>query len=176
MEPPTKKHFIAIAGSLRKESLHKRLLHEVAAIATQINITITIIHLNDYPLPLFNEDIEQTENPTITNLRQLISISDGLIIASPEYNGSISAVLKNTIDWLSRDRTFFKNKKIAIMSCSPSPHGGTTGLSHLRDILTHTKANVIKTQISIPNIKYNQTTIITEPIRQQIYQLLELEL
>ncbi len=83
--------------------------------------------------------------------------SDGILIASPEYNGSVSAALKNAIDWASRSEEgtpsndAFKGKKFALMSASPGKLGGRTGLNHLRTILERLGGKVVEPQVSIPN-------------------------
>ena len=82
---------------------------------------------------------------------------DAIMIAAPEYNGSLSAVLKNVIDWASRgenkapSREAFEGKKFAIMSASPGKMGGSRGLVHLRAMLEELRGHVIKTQVSIPS-------------------------
>jgi chromate reductase len=148
---------LAFAGSTREDSYNKKLVQEAAAIARKSGAKVTYIDLRDYPLPLYDGDAEANEGmPANAKLiRQMMVDSDRIIIASPEYNGSLSAVLKNVIDWASRsDGAYFKDsysgKKFAIMSASPGGGGGATGLKHLREILTRLKGDVIPLQVSVP--------------------------
>jgi chromate reductase, NAD(P)H dehydrogenase (quinone) len=89
--------------------------------------------------------------------RQLLIESDAVLITSPEYNGSVSGILKNTLDWASRSengqpsRDAFKGKKFAIMSASPGPGGGARGLEHLRTIIENVGGIVVQQRLSVPN-------------------------
>ena len=79
---------LAFSGSLKAESLNQKLVREAAAIAADRGADVTVRSLRDYPLPLFNEELEQEDIPEVTALRELFSQADALLIASPEYNGS----------------------------------------------------------------------------------------
>src|SRR5688572_20474350 len=120
-------HVLAFAGSTRSESFNKQLVRLAAEDARAAGAEVTVIDLRDLPLPLFDEDLE-TENGLPENakkLKALLREHDGFLIASPEYNSSISSVLKNAIDWASRPESddepplvAFRGKVAALMSAS----------------------------------------------------------
>src|SRR5262245_37351060 len=97
-------NILAFAGSTRQESVNKKLIAEAAFVARQLGANVTLIDLKDYPIPLYDGDLEAKKGmpSKAKKLRQLIEKHSIILIASPEYNGSLSAVLKNVIDWMSR--------------------------------------------------------------------------
>src|ERR1700760_1974754 len=99
---------LAFSGSTRRGSFNQKLLNIAAHGAAEAGANITHISLNDYPLPIYDADLEsQSGLPANAEaLQKLVAEHDALLIASPEYNGGYTALLKNTLDWLSRpDRT-----------------------------------------------------------------------
>lgn len=95
---------LTFAGSTRTDFYNKKLVRIAAAGAKAAGAEVTCLDLRDIPLPLFDEDLEAAEGlpASARQLKDLLLAHDGLLIASPEYNSSISAVLKNAIDWASR--------------------------------------------------------------------------
>lgn len=149
---------LAFAGSTREGSFNKKLAAEAAQIARQMGAKVTLIDLKDYPMPFYDADLESSRGMPVNarRFRQLMVESDALIIASPNYNGSFSAVLKNALDWASRgekggaSREAYKGKKFALLSASPGRRGGAGGLAQLRVVIEDIGGEVIKTQVSIP--------------------------
>lgn len=149
---------VAFAGSTRQDSLNKKLVIEAANIAKEKGATVTVVDLKDYPIPLYDGDLEKNSGmPEFAKqLRRLMIDSQAIIIATPEYNGSIPAVLKNALDWASRDenghssRDAFKGKIFAIMSASPGKGGGKRALNHLRTIIEAVGGQVVSIQTSVP--------------------------
>ena len=137
-------NILFLAGSARKESINKKLARLAATMAEATGADVTLIDLKDYDMPIYNGDLEQ-ENGLPENAKKLKKIfieHDGFFIASPEYNSSYSALLKNTIDWLSRPHkenepplTAYKGKVAALGATSPGALGGLRGLVALRMLL-----------------------------------------
>lgn len=148
---------LAFAGSTRTDSFNKKLVKVASAGAKEAGADVTIIDLRDYPMPLYDEDLEKKEGlPSSTRkLKELMLSHHGFLISSPEYNSSISSVLKNTIDWTSRQgddesqMSCFKDKVSGIMSASPGGLGGLRGLVHVRAILENMGVLVLPTQVAI---------------------------
>jgi chromate reductase len=134
---------IGISGSLRKDSYHTALLKAAAPIFEQEGATFQIYDISD--IPFYNGDVEDAGMPEpVTRLTDAISKADGLFFASPEYNRSVSGVLKNTIDWASRPpfQSVFVNKLTAIISASRGPFGGVQSQANLREIMHGVMATV----------------------------------
>ncbi|WP_079978238.1 NADPH-dependent FMN reductase [Parachlamydia acanthamoebae] len=150
---------LAFSGSTRTDSINKKLVTEAGNLAKQLGATVTFIDLKDYPMPFYDGDIEKEQGMPndAKRLRQLLIQNQVIFIASPEYNGSLSAVLKNALDWASRSedggssRDAFKGKKFVLMSASPGQGGGTRGLAHLRSIIEGIGGTVISQQFVVPN-------------------------
>ena len=147
---------LAFAGSLREESLNKKLLAFAVDGAREAGADVTVIDLRDYPMPIYDGDLE-TSNGIPKNARRiqaLLEANDGLLIATPENNYSLSVVLKNTIDWASRpvddhpSRHFFLGKTAAMVSAAGTL-GGKIGMAHLRGILSVFQIMVIPEQYGV---------------------------
>ena len=155
---PRAPRILAFAGSMRRDSFNKRLVRIAADAAGRAGADVTVIDLKDYPLPIFDEDLEQESGAPeqAVRLKQLLVEHDGFLIASPEYNSSVTAVLKNAIDWASRGAEgeppllAFRGKAAALMSASPGALGGLRGLVHLRAILGNIGVLVLPTQTAVP--------------------------
>jgi len=178
---------LALAGSTREDSYNKKLVKEAAEIARQSGATVTVIDLKDFSMPFYDSDSEKNEGmpANAKKLRDLMISSEGIIIASPEYNGSLSAVLKNALDWASRSedgspsRDAFKGKKFALISASMGPGGGSRGLAHLRAIIENVGGEVIQQQTVVPTAQNAfdqngalQNAAIKDQLKQEVKQLL----
>jgi NAD(P)H-dependent FMN reductase len=152
---------LVIPGSLRSESHNVRL----AALATKelmlADADVTRISLVDYPLPLYDADFAAKSGPPLNaiKLKQIVSAHRGVFIASPEYNASITPLLKNTIDWIStvRERgdpplAAYQNRAFALGGASPGRSGAMQSLLALRQVLAvGCRALVIPEQVTVPN-------------------------
>jgi chromate reductase, NAD(P)H dehydrogenase (quinone) len=148
---------LAFAGSLRRESINKRLVSIAVKGARDAGAEVTLIDLKEFPLSLFDQDLEAEQGmpEPAKKLKQLFIDHDGLLISSPEYNSSITAVLKNAIDWVSRPvpgeppLLAFRNKVATLMSASSGALGGLRGLVHVRSILGNIGVIVLPDQIAV---------------------------
>lgn len=148
---------LAFAGSLRRESFNRKLLPTLIAGAEQAGATVSLIDLRDYALPIYDGDIEAAAMPeAVRRLQDLLAGHAGLLICTPEYNGSIPALLKNTLDWISRPladgrsgTTLFRGKVAGICAASPGPLGGLRSLLVLRDALAKLGLWVAPSQVAV---------------------------
>lgn len=179
------KTVLAFAGSTRDHSMNKYLANEAAELARQMGAKVRVIDLKDYALPLYDADVEEkTGMPEkAKELRRMMIESDAIIIASPEYNASLTGVLKNTLDWASRTENAqgsneaFKGKKFAIMSASPGQGGGKRGILHLQAIIQALGGEVVEVQVLVPQAHqaFNAEGQLTNPaIKEQLKNEIQL--
>ena len=149
----------AFAGSTRAASFNKQLVRLAADAARAAGAEVTVVDLRDVALPLFDEDLEAASGlpEGAKKFKSLLRASDGFLIASPEYNSSITAALKNAIDWASRAEggdepplAAYRGKVAALFAASPGALGGLRGLVHLRAILGNIGVIVLPDQVCIP--------------------------
>lgn len=149
---------LAFSGSTRTASTNKQILAIAAAAAREAGAEVTIADLRDFPLPIYDGDLEQADGvpASALELKALFRRHRGLLIATPEYNTSISGVLKNAIDWVTRpvpDEGFlecFNGKVAALLSASLGPMGGLRSQAHLRQILSGIGVTVIPEHWGVP--------------------------
>ena len=151
---------LAFAGSTRQQSFNRQLVHIAADGARDFGAQVTLADFRDFPLPLFDPDEESTHGmpDPARALKRLLMDNHGFLIASPEYNGSLTGLLKNTIDWMSRSEdgdvaplAAFRGKVVTLMSASPGALGGLRGLVHLRAILGGLGSLVLPDQVTVSN-------------------------
>lgn len=150
---------LCFAGSLRKHSFNKKLVKIAMKGAEKVGAKCTFLDLKDYPLPIYDGDIEaQSGLPdNAKRLKAILKEHQGFLIASPEYNSSISGALKNAIDWTSRPEpgepqlVCFSGKIAGIMAASPGALGGLRGLVTVRSILENIGMIVVPQQVAVPS-------------------------
>src|SRR5205823_1204324 len=156
--PMTQPKIIAFAGSLRTDSFNKKLLVVAAEAARTAGAEVTVVDLRELALPLFDQDIEEAGGlpEGAKKFKALLRASDGFLIASAEYNSSITAALKNAIDWASRSESddepslvAFRGKAAALMAASPGALGGLRGLVTVRSILGNIGVLVLPDQVAV---------------------------
>lgn len=141
---------LVFAGSTREGSHNKKLARNAADLISDAEVRI--IDLKDYPMPLYDADLEEKSGlpENAVKFREVIDWADALIIATPEYNNSVTAVLKNAIDWASRPpRNVFKGKVVLPIAASIGGFGGLRSIMHLRDILRPLESFVTTDQITV---------------------------
>jgi NAD(P)H-dependent FMN reductase len=148
------------AGSTREGSFNRKLASLAHHIAEANGIEAVLIDLKDYPMPLYNGDLEAADGPPerARAFKALLGEYQGVFIASPEYNSSVTPLLKNTLDWVTRVRAkgetgleVFKTRVFAISGASPGYYGTMRSLLHLRQILAvGLGATVVPQQIALP--------------------------
>ncbi|MDP3247896.1 MAG: NAD(P)H-dependent oxidoreductase [Polaromonas sp.] len=137
---------LIFAGSTRLASLNRKLAHAAADLARASGADVTHIELADFDIPMYNADLEAKGTPAdVMKLKQILFEHPAWIICSPEYNGSYTALLKNTIDWVSSpvkaDPAWqdgnkpFSGKVVGMLSASPGALGGLRSQSHLVPLL-----------------------------------------
>lgn len=149
---------VAFAGSTRTDSVNKKLVRLAAAAARDAGADVTFVDLRDLDLPLYDGDLEEANGlpEGAKKFKALLAGSDGFLISAPEYNSSITAVLKNAIDWASRAEVddeppllAFRGKATALFAASPGALGGMRGLVHVRSILGNIGVHVLPDQVVI---------------------------
>lgn len=150
---------LAFAGSLRTGSFNRKLIRTLEAGARAAGAEVTHLELREYLLPVYDGDIEAAGMPEVVRrLQQLMREHDGLLISTPEYNGSMPALVKNTLDWISRPMldgksgtALFRGKVAGICSASPGALGGIRSLIVLRDALAKLGLWVAPSQVALGN-------------------------
>jgi len=149
---------LVIPGSLRTGSLNARLAAAAAYQFAQAGAEVTRISLADFPLPLYDGDLQSKSGvpKNAINLKRMIGAHHGVLIVTPEYNASVPPLVKNTIDWVTRVQDahethgqVFRGRAFAIAAASESRLGGMRALAALRLILSACHATVIPNQLAL---------------------------
>lgn len=148
---------LAFAGSTRTGSYNKKLIKVAGAEARRLGAEVTVIDLRDYALPIYDGDLEDSQGlpENARKLKDLFFSHDAFLISSPEYNSSVSGVLKNALDWVSRPAPqekplqAFTGKVVGLLSASPGALGGLRGLVALRSILGNIGSIVLPSQFAL---------------------------
>lgn len=151
---------LAFSGSTRRNSYNQAVVECAAQAAKDAAAEVTVINLADYAMPIFNEDEEAEYGipERAQAFKQLMIEHDGILIASPEYNSSYPAVLKNAIDWASRKAgdepvlAAYKQKVVGLMAASPGALGGMRVLVVLRMLMQNLSCIVAPAQVAVGNV------------------------
>lgn len=151
---------LVFAGSIRTGAYSGKTADVAQKELAVQGAEVTRISLADYPLPIMDQDLEKEKGvpENAYRLARLFAGHDGILIATPEYNGSMPPLLKNAIDWISRVKTDdgkplrpLPGKVVAICSSSDGHFAGIRSAAHLRAVLAHIQMDVIAPQCSVPN-------------------------
>lgn len=149
-------HILALPGTQRSASYNRMLVRIAARGAEASGAQITHFDWADYAMPLYDPNLEADGTPdAVLRFKALLASHHGFLIATPEYNGSLTPVLKNAIDWATRPApgekpmVCFKHKVVGLLSTSPGVFGGVVGLAHLRAILTRLGCLVVPEQYPV---------------------------
>ncbi|TCT11941.1 NAD(P)H-dependent FMN reductase [Tepidamorphus gemmatus] len=155
----SKPKILLFAGSIRTGSINEKLAVVAAGTLAEAGGDVSHISLADYPMPIYNGDLEQAEGipDAAKRLANLFTEHQGILIVAPEYNGGITPLLKNTIDWVSRpgatDRRPgpYKGRVFALGAASDGGFGGYRGLLQLRHTLENALgALMVPEMVSVP--------------------------
>lgn len=125
--------------------------------AEEAGAEVTVIDLRDCPMPIYDGDVEASDGvpASVIALRELMFAHQGLLVASPEYNGLPAPLLKNAVDWTTRPASGkdglapYRNKLVVLMSASPGTYGGLRGLTHVRTLFSNIGAIVLPDQLAL---------------------------
>jgi NAD(P)H-dependent FMN reductase len=150
--PSPKKTAITLCGSLRKDSINEHLRRHMSAKLREAGVEVTDLDLNEFPMPIFNYDIEAAgETPEAAKaLAEMFRSYDIVLIISPEYNGGVTPLIANVISWVSREKPNpFKHAIFGIGGLSDGKYATIFALSHLRDTLSKIGALVVPTLLGL---------------------------
>ena len=153
---------LVFAGSTRQHSFNRQLAAAAAGMARAAGASVTHLELAELDIPLYNADLEARATPAdVMRLKKLMFDHPAWLICSPEYNGSYTALLKNTIDWASspvkgdpawrQGTEAFDGKVVGLLSASPGALGGLRSLSHLNPLLLNLQCWVAPRQFALGN-------------------------
>lgn len=155
-----KPRIVVMAGSRRREAVSRRVAAACALALEAAGAEVERIELDDYPAPLYDGDLEAASGlpEAIVRLQRVLHASDGLLVVNPEYNGSLTPLLKNTLDWCSRPNPadpersggkVYAGRVAAVVGSSPGALGGMRVLFHVRDVLGYLGMQVIPQQLAV---------------------------
>jgi chromate reductase len=151
-------NILVIPGSLRAGSRNAKLAAVAVDELARAQVNVTRLSLADFPLPIYDGDLENKSGApkNAVNLKRMIAAHHGVLLVTPEYNSSVPALVKNSIDWVSRVQDpnesrgqVFRERAFAIASASEGRLGGTRALAALRLILSACHATVIPNQLAL---------------------------
>jgi NAD(P)H-dependent FMN reductase len=164
---------LILPGSARRDSVNRKLAAVAAGLVADAGAVADLIDPADFPLPIFDQEIEDAEGlpPAAKALKAKFLAADGLIFVSPEYNSSVTPLMKNFIDWVSRAESdaeaplaAYRGKVAGLLAASPGALGGLRGLVHLRSILGNIGVLVVPKQFALGGAfqKFDESGALTD--------------
>jgi len=144
----------AFCGSTRRGSLNRRLLHATVERCLNAGASVDVIDLGEVDLPLFNQDLEKERGipADVAPIQARLDVVDGVLIASPEYNGGYTPLFKNTLDWISRiDHLTFYPRYVGLMTATPGGKGGARGLAQMEQLFHNVFVHVHEPSFGLGN-------------------------
>ena len=146
-----------MSGSARQGSVNTKLIHAAEDIAKGLGAETKVIDLGGYDMPIYHQDVEASSGipDAVQQLKADLDSADGLIVASPEYNGFVTPLLLNAITWCSRGDpdgqmyATFQGKSAVVLSASPGAMGGMRSLNPNRQLLTNLGVNVLPDSVAV---------------------------
>ncbi|WP_417801035.1 NADPH-dependent FMN reductase [Tenacibaculum sp.] len=164
------KKIIAFAGSNSNKSINKQLVTYASSLLE--GIEVSVLDLNDYPLPIYGIDKEMEDGipENAAKFLEKIIVADGIIVSLAEHNGNFTVAFKNIIDWMSRiEQKVWHNKPVLLLSTSPGGRGGASSMAIAKNGFPHMGANVI-TDFSLPKFydNFNDGRVVNEEFNKKI--------
>lgn len=169
---------LAICGSARRDSMNRRLLSLAIAHARSLGAEVSDLPIAPTFLPIYDGDLEAAEGlpQGARDLKEAFAAHDGFLIASPEYNGFFTPLLKNAIDWVSRPApgmaSPFAGKAAALLAASAGSLGGIRGLPHLRLLLSNLGVTVAPGQMALAgaDTAFDQQGRLSNPMHRSMLE------
>ncbi|CAM1364173.1 NADPH-dependent FMN reductase [Tenacibaculum litoreum] len=164
------KKIIAFAGSNSKKSINKQLVTYASGLLDEAEVSV--LDLNDYPLPIYGIDKEMEEGipENAAKFLEKIKEADGIAVSLAEHNGNFTVAFKNIIDWMSRiEQKVWHNKPMLLLSTSPGGRGGASSMAIAKNGFPHMGANVIA-DFSLPKFydNFNDGRVVNEEFNKKI--------
>lgn len=150
--PEVEVRILALAGSLRAESLNRKLLSVCVDALRRLGASVDVLDMREIPMPIYSQDVEDAEGlpPGAVEFKRRIGLADGLLFAVPEYNASVPGGFKNALDWASRGTDDVLRGKVgAILSASPGGFGGIRMNTHMRQIMRSLGVLALHEQVTL---------------------------
>lgn len=168
------KKILAFAGSNSKNSINQKLVKEAARHLN--NVEVVLISLRDFDAPVYGIDHENEIGfpPKMVKLHQLFQEVDGFLVGVPEHNGSMPAVLKNSLDWISRQGgKIFQHKPVVFIGTSPGKRGAASAMNHVLNIMPHRGAEIVG-HYSLPNFnEHFHDGVFDQSVSEDLRRLME---